>query len=656
MRSAWMLLASTTILIAGCSATQIATRTPVSTPSEPVAAKATPVKGLVHGGQQAIGGAEIFMYAVSTGGYNQPSTSRMLSTGPDVHLDSASGNYYVQTQPDGSFIIGSADYQCGVGTSDQVYLYSLGGMTGSNATSVNPMAGLMAVLGTCTNSSFTGLSGLVEMNEVTTVAAAYALAGFATDPTHISASSTAPIANAAASAGNLASLFTFVGQTNALATTPAGNGKVPQAEINTLADILAACINSFDPTYNTGQQPANACMRLFTDTGVTNPLPDTAMAAINIAHNPSANVGDLFTLAVGAPPFQTTLPIAPNDWTIAITYTGNSIGGSEYTAVDSSGNVWTTNDSNNTISEFSTVGSPTLTTGGEGQVIVPQGIGMDTQGYIWVVDFGSPAGIAEFDASGSIFSSNEYPENGSGQGASFIAIDGGNNIWVSNYGNGTLSEFDTMGNDKLDLSTGASQPTGPQGVALDGLGNIWVANYGSSTVSSFKTSPTVSLTGEYSDGGLNGPVGIAVDGQNNVWVTNILGANLTEFPLGVGTSGNSVTGGGLSAPSAVAIDGSGNVWVANQTNPGSLSEFTGAGVAVSPSGGYTGVGTAANSYGPVLTDAWSIAIDGSGNVWVTDVSISSSTNDDLVEFVGAAAPVVTPLSVAVKNAQLGALP
>src|SRR6202034_4618777 len=123
------------------------------------------VKGLVHGGQQAIGGAEIFMYAVSTGGYNQPSTSRMLSTGPDVHLDSASGNYYVQTQPDGSSIIGSADYQCGVGTSDHVYIYSLGGMTGSNATSENPMGGLMAVLGTCTNSSFTGLSGLVEMNE-----------------------------------------------------------------------------------------------------------------------------------------------------------------------------------------------------------------------------------------------------------------------------------------------------------------------------------------------------------------------------------------------------------------------------------------------------------------------------------------------------------
>ena len=35
---------------------------------------------------------------------------------------------------------------------------------------------------------------------------------------------------------------------SALTTTPAGNGTVPQQTINTLANILASCINSTGPT------------------------------------------------------------------------------------------------------------------------------------------------------------------------------------------------------------------------------------------------------------------------------------------------------------------------------------------------------------------------------------------------------------------------
>ena len=84
----------------------------------------------------------------------------------------------------------------------------------------------------------------VVVNEVSTVAAAYAMAGFATDALHVGSSGTAlaqmGIANAFANAANLETIGTGV----ALATTPAGNGTVPQAEINTLANILAACVNS----------------------------------------------------------------------------------------------------------------------------------------------------------------------------------------------------------------------------------------------------------------------------------------------------------------------------------------------------------------------------------------------------------------------------
>ena len=94
------------------------------------------------------------------------------------------------------------------------------------------------------------------VNEVSTVATAYAIAGFATDALHVASSGTAlaqtGIANAFANATNMETLQTGV----ALATTPVGGGTVPQAEINTLADILAACVNTTAPS-------SSACSNLF---------------------------------------------------------------------------------------------------------------------------------------------------------------------------------------------------------------------------------------------------------------------------------------------------------------------------------------------------------------------------------------------------------
>jgi hypothetical protein len=83
---------------------------------------------------------------------------------------------------------------------------------------------------------------VIWVNEVSTIAAAYAMAGFATDTTHVFSSGNSlartGIENAFANAANLAGIFSGA----ALATTPAGNGTVPQSTINTLADILGACI------------------------------------------------------------------------------------------------------------------------------------------------------------------------------------------------------------------------------------------------------------------------------------------------------------------------------------------------------------------------------------------------------------------------------
>lgn len=108
-------------------------------------------------------------------------------------------------------------------------------------------------------------------------------------------------------------------------------------------------------------------------------------------------------------------------------------------------------------------------------------------------------------------------------------------------------------------------------------------------------------------------------------MTNYSSANdISEYVPGTGTwpSGSSgFTGGGLNTPAYVAIDSSGNVWVTNHSG-NSISKFVN-GTEVSGSSGFKGGGFA-SPYG--------IAIDGAGNVWV--VNSGSGTTCSLGELVG----------------------
>ena len=227
------------------------------------------------------------------------------------------------------------------------------------------------------------------INEVSTVAAAYAMAGFATDATHVSNSGTAlaqtGIANAFANAANLETLSTGV----ALSTTPAGNGTVPQTEINTLGNILASCVN-------TNGEGSTACTTLFTNAlagGTTGTLP----AAINIAHNPATNVASLYALAGGTPPFASALTAVPNDWTVALNFTGgfnNPTG----IAIDSSGDAWVVSTATvstkslASVVELSSSGVVLSGAGGfaQGVMIEGDGVAIDGLANVWLLSVGSP--------------------------------------------------------------------------------------------------------------------------------------------------------------------------------------------------------------------------------------------------------------------------
>src|SRR5205823_12774488 len=192
-----------------------------------------------------IDGANIYLLAANTTGYggagiaaSSSNASVSLLNASATGASDASGAY-VTSGAGGSFSI-SGDYSCTPDT--QVYLYAVGGNSGAGT---NSASGLMAVLGNCPNSgNFASATPFLAVNELTTVAAAYVMAPFASDATHVSNSGTSlaksGIKNAFANAANLVDISTGI----AHSTTPAGNGTVPQQLLNTLGDILASCINT----------------------------------------------------------------------------------------------------------------------------------------------------------------------------------------------------------------------------------------------------------------------------------------------------------------------------------------------------------------------------------------------------------------------------
>ncbi len=620
MRISWTIVTCSCVLLSGCAGAPVATNN--ATSSVPGAA----LKGKVHGGQQPIVGASVYLYAANITGYGNESIS-LLSSAGNTSKDS-NGNYYVTTDSNGNFTI-TGDYTCPSpappNPASQVYLYSVGGNPGLAAGTDNTAAGLLAALGSCPAGSTLSSSLYVVVNEVSTVAAAYAMAGFATDARHVSSSGTTlaqtGIMNAFANAANLETLNTGM----ALATTPAangGNGTVPQSEINTLANILAACVNSTGPT-------STPCTTLFTN--AANPsevTTETASAAINIAHNPGANIANLFALQTASSAFPTDLSTAPNDFTIAVSYSDTSLNGPYAIAIDATGNAWVANYNGSSVTEFSALGA-VLSTGlgyGGGGLYLPNGIAIDASGNVWLAD--SDNGVTELNSSGTAYGGEPYT-GGTLKLPYSIALDGSGDAWVANYNGSSVTELLSSGA----ATSGSPYKVGgldfPYAIAVDGSGNAWVAN-SSKTVTKLSSSGTALSGSPITVGGLDALVGMmAIDGSGNVWVTNQTNNSVTKITnAGAAASGSPYSGGAMNTPQGIAIDGAGNAWVANNGG-NSVTELSSSGAILSGTNGYTG----GNLNGPI-----GLAVDGSGNVWV-----GNYTGETVQEFIGVAAPVITPI-------------
>ena len=652
MRAAFAVAICLPLVLTGCSLS------PTTADTSPDAGMA--IRGVVHGGQAPIVGAHIYMLAANTDGYGQLSASLLTNVPGSTTLDTGGGAtngfYYVTTGSGGSFSI-TGDYSCTANT--QVYLYSVGGNPGLTAGTNNTAAGLLAVLGNCPGgaNAFLATTPFVTINEVSTVAAAYAFAGFATDAVHVSTSGSAlaktGVQNAFANAANLANL----GSGTALAIPPSDPlGSAPQATVYTLANILGSCVNTGGAV--TGGASPTACYTLFTNAlsgGTTGTQPtDTATAAINIAHNPGANVDALWQLIPAIPAFDTpglALAQEPNDYTLGLQFVSGGLNSPNVIAIDGSGNVWAANSGTSTVTELSssggaTSGSPYSAGGMNGMVGIA--IDLSTPGNVWIAnDLTATTGsVIELSSSGTLVSPSPFTAGGIAAPAG-IAIDGSGNVWVSNSGN-TISKLTSSGT-ASNVPYAGGTLSQPAGIAIDPSGDAWIQN--SSTVVELNNADTAALGPPYAGGFLNQPTGIAIDHSGDAWIANAGSFTVTEISsFGSVLSGSNGFGNdGLDQPEGIAIDGAGNVWTANY-NGGSVAELTNSGILLSGDNGY-----AFNGNSVVLPQA--VAIDGSGNVWIGNLAGNgNAANGSITELVGAAAPVVTPLAVGVKNNTLGTKP
>jgi len=406
------------------------------------------LSGHVHGGQQPVSGASVQLWAASSSGYGTASTALLT---PAV-LSDANGNFNI-----------TGDYTC-PSASTQVYLTATGGNPGLAAGTDNTALAMMTALGPCGNLQSTTF---VSINELTTVASVWSLSHYMSSASAIGASAT----NAAGMTNAFASVNKVVNTTTGSlpgAALPA-NATLPAAEIDTLANILAGCINSTGGVAG-DSSPCGNLLSAATPAGSSAPA-DTIEAAIDIARNPGTNVAAIFALASANAPFQPALASSPTDWMIGINYVGGGLSAPAAMAVDSSGNIWFANGGANSISELSSTGAA-----------VSPGAGYTGGGL-------------------------NVP--------SAIAVDLTGKVWVANSAGSSISEFTSAGVPVVTTAFTGGGLNAPKSLSIDGYGDIWLANSGNNSVTELNSSG-VALSpapGGYTGGGLTGPTGIAVNPQ-----------------------------------------------------------------------------------------------------------------------------------------------
>jgi hypothetical protein len=616
--------ASLMLLASGCG---VASKTDGAGSTGITASATGSINGFVHGGQQPVTGAVIQLYEVGSTGYTTGLAKPLLRSA-------------VTTIGGGAFNI-TGLYSCDPG--GLIYLTAAGGNPGLSGN--NPNLTLMAVLGSCSQLLANAASTFIDIDEVTTVAAAYALAQFSGNSTFGAALSSKPgVSGSSAPADNFTtSSANTLGVANAMAiaqtlantatgTSPGSNSStlsVPSSMVNAIADILAACVSSLgvsDPN-------STGCETLFSSVNVpsgTNPATgqpyaapaDTLQAALYMALSPAistANSSSLFHLVSTQPPFVTGLGSPPSDWSLSLRIAADGLSTPYGVAIDANGDAWISNESGTTVTELSPAGALLNTVSNAG-LLGPRGLSIDRNGNVWIASTGNDT-VVELNGAGSL----ENTVTGI-PGPLAVANDSAGDAWVASSVANTVVEI-SSGGAVLNTVSGFDAPSS---IAVDTSGDVWIANSGANNL--IELSHTGTVTATTGDGITQAPAFVAVDSSANVWfagsvpLTSAVQGSVAEIASG-GTAAlpivsTSVVAGGIatSGPS---------VWIANSTASGGLLQFQSGGSAlVSPANGFGSLNT------PV-----GVAVDPCGNVW------TANSGDNTVSiFLGLAVPAVTPLA------------
>jgi streptogramin lyase len=561
--------------------------------------------GKAMAGRLPLIGAAVQLYAAGTSGNGSGWTALLMSA--------------LTTDGNGAFTL-PMGYMCPTASS-QVYVVARGGQAGALATSANNSIVLMTALGACNQ-----IPPFIVVNEVTTVADAYALSQFLAAGGNLGASVTnvTGLQNAVATALALADIT--VGSSPG--PTFAANGSSPAPRIDSIANMLNACVVSSN---------GSACSKLFGATSVGGSVPaNTLDAALNLVRNPAANVASLYALAGGSAAFAPGLTSAPADWALFVNYAGGGMSSPSGLGVDSGGNIWVANYFD-VASRFSPLGKPLFPQGITGfGLSASYGLAVDANDNAWIpnepntgvsgnsVTVLNPAGQSLSGNGGFTAGGMDYP--------TAVVIDTDTTAWVIDYGNSHITHLSSSGQ-ALSGPPGYTTPlfAFPVSAAVDGNHNLWVVNQSGAAVT--KVSPDGTQFTNFVC--CNGPSALAFDKFGNAWVANYYGDSMSEISSsGQIVANGTYAGGGINHPQGVAIDGAGNVWIANFRSA-ALSELAGAtapvpGAILSPA---SGLGADAK-----LLEAYAIAVDASGNLW-----ISNAGSNLLTQFIGLASPVRTPL-------------
>jgi sugar lactone lactonase YvrE len=295
----------------------------------------------------------------------------------------------------------------------------------------------------------------------------------------------------------------------------------------------------------------------------------------------------------------------------------------------------------------------------------PEGVAVDAAGNVYVADTSNslirkitPAGVVTTLAgtAGTIGYADGPAATAKFWSPSGVAVDTAGNVYVADTNNNRIRKITPAGvvSTLAGSSTGASGFTNgtgsaasfyyPNDVALDTAGNLYVADWGNnairkitpsgvvSTVAGGGIGVTGSTNGAAAGATFNAPRGVAVDTASNVYVADTGNHLIRKIAAGQVTTlaGSTLSGvfGGFAngtgtasmfdSPMDVAVDGAGNVYVSDVNNY--LIRF------ITPNGVVTTLaGTTKTSGfqdGPALSATFGalrgVAVDSAGNVYVSD--------------------------------------